>query len=219
MFVGIAGAGGAGKDTAGLFFKDMGFTKVNFADNLKRMCSHVFDIPLQYFYDTTLKGTPIRADGVVINLTHLSKMSDWIGRTHNIRIPVTPFLGKRLLSPKEMMHYVGTDIIRAVRPDYHVEATIPIMAECDKLVCSDISFPNELDGIKRVAAINCAEFISIYVRRQGCNAEVFLQESSVRPDMCQYIIDNNGSIENLHRTLKRMFAGRLREPELVNSRA
>ncbi len=219
IYIGIGGAKTAGKDTSGLFFEELGFTKVNFGDNLKRMCSYVFDIPLQYFYDTIVKELPFKGGPVVINLTHLSKMTEWVGRTHNFRIPVTPFLGYRLVSPREMMQYVGTDIIRAVHPGWHVEATMSRMAECDKMVCCDIRFPNEIHCIKQLALVNNANFISIYLTRPGCNAVGHASETSVRPDMCQYVLDNNGDIGNLHRMLKVMLEDRLRMPEVEKSAA
>lgn len=198
IYVAIAGAKRAGKDTCAQLFESHGFRKINYGDNLKQMIAYSFDIPLEVMYDDNLKDAPFEQP-VVCSVEHLMKMDEYIARTHTFSVP-TSHLGAVFNSPRELMQYVGTDIIRAVYPNYHTEVTAEKMRGHDLVVCADVRFPNELMAMKNIADNGCAmtRFFSVYITRPGVVAQGHASETSVTQDMTDYIIENDGSIADLH---------------------
>lgn len=209
VFISISGQKQSGKDTAGNFFRGFGFEKVNWADNLKTMCSGAFDIPLEHFYDDDLKERNFLSP-VTIQQEHIDFLNKWIRHSHTFSIPMS-HLGEPLASPREVMQYVGVDMIRAVFPRYHVEVSMPLMEDCGLLVCCDSRFQDEIEAIKSLAARNNADFFSIYIVRPGENKDGHATETSVTPDMCDHVVINDWSVESLHQKLDALAAIRLKE--------
>ena len=63
--IGIAGKAGAGKDTAADYLCTMwGFTKISFADPLKKAAEHMFGLKRDYFHDRSLKEQVVKIWGM-----------------------------------------------------------------------------------------------------------------------------------------------------------
>jgi len=53
-----------GKDTAGDYLVSKGYTKLSFATTLKRVCSEMYQVPIENFHDRKLKETKDKYWGV-----------------------------------------------------------------------------------------------------------------------------------------------------------
>lgn len=121
---------GGGKDSCASIAKENGIVagKIPFAGPLKRMCSEAFSIPLSVFEDAVLKEnedtvyvlTPTRL-GCILDLMDAYIPMD----TAEYRIlarHLVEFIGVGVQSPRQLLQYVGTEVIREWRPDWHCAA-------------------------------------------------------------------------------------------------
>lgn len=61
MLIGLTGPARSGKDTVGNMLRDgQGFTRVAFADPIRRMVAEVLDVPVDRLYDGPFKDTPVK---------------------------------------------------------------------------------------------------------------------------------------------------------------
>lgn len=213
-YIAVGGAKGSGKDTFGRFFTSRGFVKINFADHLKWMLSSAFSINKTAFYFSALKEAPF-GEPLKIEARHISALNDIIAETHVFQLGFE-HVGRRLASPRELMQFVGVDMIRSAHQNYLREATLPKMLLYDKVVCCDIRFPDELDCMKQLAASTVPQscFVSVYVKRAGCNGDAHLSENSFTPEMADHVVANDGTVEELYDIAKTMILA----PSLTLSR-
>lgn len=157
--VGVGGNAGAGKDTlADVLVKKYGFTKLAFADSLKEMCSKVFELPLNYFYDREIKDSDFLVP-LEFNEEHVEAIVDYCKEFGvNIKDVKTQtiselYLGKSLNSPREVMQFIGTEVCRD-NIDPNIWITIiknTINKNPNKsYVVSDCRLPNERKLIKEL---------------------------------------------------------------------
>jgi hypothetical protein len=196
-FISVSGVKRSGKDTFAGFFEKQGYVKINFGDNLKYMLSYAFGIPIECMYDESLKETVLDTP-IVITVDHIKKLNEWVKKTHDFVIPDS-YAGKTISTPRELMQYVGTDIIRETYGKYHVEATLPKMKANELMICADARFPNEIEGIQKSAEEMGYSFISVYVSRPGFEGDAHSSENSVKPEDCKITVVNDSSIESLLR--------------------
>lgn len=201
----LAGPKGAGKDSFGDIFVDNGYTKVNFADNLKHMCAYSFEKEECFFFDPKLKDKNFK-EHITINKQHIKKMNEWIAKTHQFTIP-DDFIGKVLISPRNLMQFVGTDIIRVVHHPYHVEATIPEMKKHNKMICCDVRFENELIAITEASKKKRIKLHRVFIKRPGFGGDdTHTSENSIKEDMMGVTIMNDTTLDNL-KYLAKLFLG------------
>ncbi len=116
--------------------------------------------------------------------------------------------GKEETKPRDLLNKLGTDIIREkIDPDFHVDRLIQDIKVLsyfyDTFVVSDIRFPVEIE--KTNSAFD--NVISIKVQRQSDELND-AQKKHISENMLDnydnfdYIIDNNGSLEELEMKAK-----------------
>lgn len=184
----IGGVKRSGKDTFAKNFEECGFVKINFADNLKKLCSSAFSISLDIFYSDEYKEKELTSP-IVIEDKHIVIINEWIHSTHDFTIDAELHKGRLLKTPREIMQYTGTEIIRHAYPDYHVEATLANMADHKKVVCSDVRFPNELSGMRDKATELGYGFFSFYIHRNGFVGDSHASEAMTQEDF-DLLIEN-----------------------------
>jgi hypothetical protein len=196
-WVAVAGVKYSGKDTFGGFFIDKGYTRVAFADNLKQLCAEVFNKPLNVFYDSKLKEVEFETS-TILSSSHIEAINAWVSKTHTFVVESGKHIGKYLNSPREIMQYVGTEVLRDAYPNYHTEATIMEMAKHQMLICTDVRFHNERDIMSQKAKELGHTFMAFYVRRPGYSGDAHASES-MKPEDMNIIIENDTDVEGLHR--------------------
>ena len=198
----LAGNKGAGKDTFADFFVELGYTKVAFGDNLKSMISYAFQMDNVYFYDPNIKDRKFDSP-IYISKQNIDKLNEWISKTHVFEIPYT-YENIELESPRHMMQYIGTDIIRTLYQPYHVEATIRKMVDLPYMICSDVRFLNELEGIQKEAKRLGIDLHTIYIERKGFVGDNHISENSVKKEDFAVTVENNSNLQSL-KQLSRLF--------------
>ena len=197
-WVAIAGVKYSGKDTFGDFFVQKGYTKINFADNLKQLCASVFDKNIDLFYNSKMKEVDFETP-VIISTFHIEAINAWVHKTHTFSVESGKHIGKFLKSPREILQYVGTEMLRDAYANYHTEATMIEMAKHPLLVCSDIRFLNERDIMSEKAKETKHTFLSFYIRRPGFTGDSHASETSVNATDMGIIIENDTDINGLQK--------------------
>lgn len=184
MIISFAGKARAGKDTcANVLVKKFGFTKMNLADPLKKMCSYAFDIPLNTFYDDNLKDknfeTPLKitSENVHKLITKLSEKGFEIDSEKELAF-FNACVGHDVISPRALLQFIGTDVCREiVSPDIWLKIFIDDCNTTDgHIVCADARFPNEREAIKKAKGINALVLRPNYIHENSHVSENLLGE-------------------------------------------
>ncbi len=173
--IGFVGKKSSGKDTSGDYLVEKyGFEKQSFAYPLKKCCKEMFALTDAQLNDPILKETPDPR---------------WYGAT-----------------PRQILQFVGTDLFRnqleTIMPNIGNSVHINAFKlwydnnKDKKIVLCDVRFLNEADMIKKSGGT------LIRVNR-GENKKVDLHQSEIELDQikCDYIIDNNDSLDKLYEKL------------------
>lgn len=142
---------GVGKDTAADYLvSEYGFTKTAFAKNLKDCCMHVFGLSNDQVYDAELKQkelpTPISFD-----IWNYFYILDWMAKfihkdltNHKLALDC---IGTKLKTPRDVLQFVGTEVMRAHCKDYHVSSCFSSMDDGLDYVITDVRFVNEAESV------------------------------------------------------------------------
>lgn len=158
MFIlGLHGPAGAGKDTvADYMVSEHGWTKkVSFSKNLKEICKAVFYLSEYQVEDQRGKMDPFRSK-MTFTSGNLGSIMLLMSRTHaNYPISnesmqkVRSLVGRELMTPREVLQLVGTDVCRELIPSYHMDCfknQLDFKSD-DHYIITDVRFPNEADMV------------------------------------------------------------------------
>lgn len=211
----------AGKDTsAGFLISAKKATgRIAFADPLKSLCSEIFNVNYEYFIDPQLKEKPFEnpipitrshlkglAKGCVRLVSETNESGEW---KYNIdRFIISDLEGVNLITPRHMLQFVGTDIIRErIYKEWHLEAAFGKKARAklsaNGVYCvTDARFLNEFQFLKTQFG-DKIEFY--YIQRP--QAEQELAKASHPSELeileikeripAENIIENSGSLKDL----------------------
>jgi hypothetical protein len=150
---GISGGKGHGKDTfCDLILKhsadwytqrkwevrNQTFKVLHFADDLKKVASKIFGIPLDSFIDPNKKEVQFRAP-IDLDL-FVSAMQSETGLSIEKH-------GLVACSPREVMQRFGTEYVRGAQDDYWVSLTLSKVGKSKRVIIPDTRFVNELQGV------------------------------------------------------------------------
>ena len=171
--VGLCGAAGSGKSTAGDILVDRhGFTSWAFAEPLRDMLAAMFEpagIDHRWFTEPGLKEQPIPELGFTGRLLMQTLGTEW-GRK------LDPSLWVRLTSRALGLHDL---------PD-----STPVH---DRIVITDVRFPEEAEWIRRVGG-----HVVLVDRPQAVPVRQHESEAHYRRLEHTAVIDNSGGLEQLH---------------------
>lgn len=195
MLLGLSGKSHSGKDTvADVLVNKFGFKKFSFASPLKEMCSKAFNVPLNYFYDVDLKDK--KGNFIVVGRSSsVSKLFSEI-RSHGFRISKDAKKGisdmiidRPFLTPRELLQYVGTDVLRKhISDDIWLTITMRMANEIPQnVVIPDCRFINELEAIKNNSGI-IGKVIRPGVTNENARSHVSEKELNIDFDI---IFDNS----------------------------
>ena len=151
MILVFSGKALSGKDSAADYLiANYGWDKkTGFAYNLKEACSKIFSRDLRFF--TTQEGKCYNFKKPwVIDLKKLEEIIEWMRITHNVAVDDIDYrslLGKKLYTPRDILQFVGTEVMRTYVIDYHIDVVINNLSSLDKIVVADVRFENEAAGI------------------------------------------------------------------------
>lgn len=114
----------------------------SFADDLKRICSSLFNIPKECVWGTDDQKNQIQEHLIWENLPTWENVS--------LNKDISHGLSKRAMTAREFMQYFGTDIMRKIYEPIWINSCIrTIKKEQSQLaVIADVRFPNEAKVIE-----------------------------------------------------------------------
>jgi len=148
MLVVISGKARHGKDSVfNILAQCGGFKRIAFADPLKRICSQVFNLPLETFYDDAIKDSPF-ASPIKWAYPYQIQLEYLTGG----KLPALDFV---FLSPRDLLQKVGTDIVRQyIADDFWIKLLVKELQEMDgNVAITDARFQNERDALKAIGGM------------------------------------------------------------------
>ena len=183
------------------------YKKLAFADPLKKMLSDLLNVPLEKFYSRsfkedyvinipTLNVPQIAVNGDCLNLD-LNKLSD--SKFNKMVKQLDPALVSCNLNLRQLLQYFGTEIMQKYFGK-RVWINSTMQNRSEYTIISDLRFIEEYNAVKEKKGI------VIYVNRPnyefGQHASEREMKELLENDKYDFIIDNNGSIENLFVQIK-----------------
>lgn len=153
----------------------------------------------QHGKDTTagILKRQLEADGYMVLIVHYADLLKHICRSF------FGWDGQKDDAGRHILQYVGTDIIRAKRPNFWVDFVIDVLGlfpdEWDYVLIPDCRFPNEIACLKKAGL----DSIHIRVVRQNFTSpltpeqQVHPSETALDNSKPDYYIYNNGTLEDL----------------------
>ncbi len=135
--VSFSGKKWSGKSFAAKILEQHGFTRLSFASPLKSVCAKLASMSLE-------RLDLVKDEQFVVPLK-VSKVE----ASRELGIDVTGFNFPEFTSPRHMLQYIGTDVVRQFNPAWHIERFIEVYSQtCGNVVVDDVRFPNELECIR-----------------------------------------------------------------------
>lgn len=175
----ISGKARAGKDTLGEILKnnfEENYFTLAYADNLKRKVMDDFDLSIEQLYGN-LKEVP------------------------DERYPKGD---GTFWTPREIMQYLGTECYRKIEDGFWVRQLFDIVDrnKLNNVIITDARFPNEVNPVIERGGFH------IRIQRDGAGSAQGKEHASEisldKYENADYIIDNNGTIEDLTRVAKKI---------------
>lgn len=195
--IALAGRKGSGKSTLSNYLvQNEGFEKISFADYLKDLISDAFLIDSKYLYDQILKES--RCLDLHTDLDFYKKISQYIKEDVTYLYQNTIHIE----TPRQLLQFVGTDVLRAHDVDFHVKKTIFKIKNSSNtdFVCDDLRFQNELLGLQ---SVNAEEYF--VTRPNNWNVSNHASETSIKWYYIKNVIINNYDINILMHSFKNRY--------------
>lgn len=138
--IALAGRKGSGKSEISSRLINDGYIKFSFADWMKQSLSDFFKIDIDYFYNQKYKEASLKDIGlepIVWNEKLAKKFSIFIKEDFDTTKTAT------ISSLRQLMQFVGTDLLRAKDDAFHVKKALSNIDKNKKYVCDDLRFKNE----------------------------------------------------------------------------
>lgn len=148
------GPKGSGKDTAAKLYPGLA-GKIPFAGPLKAICANVFGFDVEDFEDQSLKAQEIHRELETHTLQDLvAGMSEYIAlapwQQEELVDLFSKFEGKEFSSRREILQFIGTEMIRAYDPDWHCKAAFSQNFDASQTwAVTDCRFLNEYEYLKK----------------------------------------------------------------------
>jgi hypothetical protein len=149
MILAFSGARKSGKSTAFevIHQMDAKVELLSFAAPLKAACAEVFELPPEYFEHQDLKNKEL-LEYITLQASEIERfynlflINDFDFNTH-----VRPFIGTLLQTPREMLIFIGTNVLRNYDKDIHVKAALKDLNLNKTYVVTDLRFINEYEAL------------------------------------------------------------------------
>lgn len=189
MILGLSGRRSNGKDTfANILIKaNPLFSRLSFADKLKRICMEVFHLSLEQVTDHLAKERPFFPGPIAIDdkLEVLRKITG---------LDLKP-LGLVAQTPREVLRYVGTDYIRNTQPEYWLDAVVEHVEKNkdQNFVITDVRFENEARVIHELEG-RVIRMLRLSAKNNAGVAEHESEKMDFVPDFVLAVLENNFSL-------------------------
>lgn len=215
--IGICGSKGAGKSTAFEMLKQVYgllLVEIPLAAHLKETCAAVSNLPLEYFTDQKYKEKELEnyvvLDEGIIKLI-FSKFFLEENKDFTYDVNVRPHISKVFTTPRQMLQYVGTEVLRPIDNLIHVRT---VLKKCQKdrvTVVPDVRFNSEFNYFSNDSSI---EFTALYINNNSAEAAASADSHQSELEYRDFVsscikIDNNGSLSELRINLLKVLDGKI----------
>lgn len=175
------------------------YKKIAFADPLKKMLAALLNIPIDRFnYREFKESWYVNIPTLnLLDYVDFDKLSD--SKFNKLVKNLDPILTKSNLSIRQLMQYFGTQVMQTFfGRKIWINSTLK---HCSKYtIITDLRFKEEYESVKELGGI------CVYVDRIGCefgqHASEREMEELLNNNKYDYIIQNNGSIQDLFNRIK-----------------
>jgi len=138
MILGFCGRMRSGKTELAKVCVEKGFTKLYFALPLKQLCADILEVSIDQL-------NKLKNEGTNIALFIDDKICQILSEETNIPLETVKEIcyGKIILTVREMLQFIGTDLIRKYNKDWHVNRIREMINPDINYVIDDVRFPNE----------------------------------------------------------------------------
>ena len=138
MIIGLCGRMRSGKTEIAKICEEYGYEKLYFALPLKQLCADILDISIDEL-------NRAKNEGIDIGLTIGKDICDILSEDTEIPLDVVTETcdGVLLSNVRQMLQFIGTDLIRKYNTDWHVNRIRAMIDENKNYVIDDVRFPNE----------------------------------------------------------------------------
>lgn len=184
MIIAFSGRIGSGKSELAKICQNKGFEKLYFALPLKQLVANLIHVGIEDI-------NPLKN----VEKKYKFTKKDYIYLSNETNIPFETIRDEmknvKLNTVRQLLQFIGTDIIRKYNPDWHVNK-IKTMIDKDKnYVFDDVRFPNELKLIKELGG-DCWFIIRPIIN----NVSNHISEISLTwKDFDDKVIINDGNLE------------------------
>lgn len=165
--IAFCGVKQSGKTTAFNALKDnfKEIIEVTIAKKLKDTCSTVFNIERHIFEDQRFKEVEIDPP-IFLNESRILEVVNAYGIKFDFDKHIRPHIGHVAITPRKLLQYVGTDILKNIDTEVHCNSAIKHLPKDGIFAVTDLRFPDEHDYFTKY---DC-EFHPFYISR--ASAEV-----------------------------------------------
>jgi len=197
--IGLTGKKGSGKDELAKPLIQSGYRNFKMAFALKHICSQVTKLPYEVFEDPKFKDSNFGNKPIELTFFQIVDLAEKLCKEGEFKIKDDfEFLSickQPFKTPRQLLQIVGTDLARnLIDEDYWTkiaESNIKTMLKQAPVIVTDIRFPNEAALIKRLGG----EIVKI--ERETAQKDGHISDN-MDISACK-VIDNNGTIEILHK--------------------
>ena len=138
MIIGLCGRMRSGKTEIAKICEEYGYEKLYFALPLKQLCADILDISIDEL-------NRAKNEGIDIGVTIGKDICDILSEETEIPLDVVTETcdGVLISNVRQMLQFIGTDLIRKYKTDWHVNRIRAMIDENKNYVIDDVRFPNE----------------------------------------------------------------------------
>ena len=146
MIIALAGRKECGKSELAKIAEKAGFCRISFATALKRLIANLIGIEVEEL--DAYKN-------VVKDYNFGEPEYQFISKETGIPIEsIRKEMGKvKLTTVRQMMQFIGTDIIRKFYPGWHIIKTLSNLDKDKNYIVDDLRFPNEKEALEKMGAM------------------------------------------------------------------
>lgn len=212
--VGVTGVKGSGKNTTYEILKKHypEIQEVALAGKLKQVCKDVLGLTEEQITDRILKEAPLD-EPVYLSADNVKSIFDAFGEGDNVKydIHIRPHVGICLESPRRILQYVGTDVLRGIRDNIHSFYLYSQLKDKDGVYfITDLRFFDEYEFFQE--KFN-GSFEAWYINNRRAEAagsgDIHPSEMGIyQIKPLALHVDNNGSLDDFEKTLLGVYNGK-----------
>lgn len=209
--IGFSGQKQSGKSTACKMLASLNpeIIEVSLAAKLKQVCATTFDLSLASMDSNLQKEMEFDPPIYMEDYHILSILEAYKNEIDGKEVNIRPHIGKIFYTRRQILQYVGTELLRSIDAEIHTKALYLRMQQFPEAsyVISDIRFPNEFDFFKeKYGNLFECYYINNKLAELKASKDTHASELLVKETMkkCE-VIENNTSLNDYENLILNKF--------------